>query len=140
MPKENEQAASLALDKVPMRGNAIRILISDLLFEGDPSHPLRLLTHQQGKGILFAPFLTSEAQPEWEGNYEFIDAEVTSHHPHRIEKSTLRHYHKAYAAHFAQWHANARRYNIPFARVSSNTNLLDALNSEAVSASALVIT
>ena len=140
MPKENEQAANLALDKVPMRGNAIRILISDLLFEGDPSHPLRLLTHQQGKGILFAPFLTSEAQPEWEGNYEFIDAEVTSHHPHRIEKSTLRHYLKAYAAHFAQWHANARRYNIPFARVSSDTNLLDALNSEAVSASALVIT
>lgn len=138
MPNDNP-SSPLALDKVQMRGNAIRVLISDLLFEGDPSHPLRQLTHQQGKGILLVPFLQSEARPEWEGNYEFIDAERTSHHPHRVEKSTLRQYHQAYTEHFTQWHATARRFNAPLARVSANTGLLDALNEEAVSAGALTI-
>jgi len=132
-------SAPLALDKVPMRGNAIRVMISDLLFEGDPTHPLRLLTHQQGKGILLVPFLQSEARPEWEGNYEFIDSEIASHHPHRVEKSTLRHYHQAYAEHFAQWHNAARKFNAPLARVSANTDLLTALNEESVTAGALVI-
>ena len=132
-------SAALALDKVPMRGNAIRLLISDLLFEGDPSPSLRLLTHQQGKGILLVPFSESEARPTWEGNYEFIDAESTSQHPHRVEKSTLRHYHKAYAEHFTHWHTAARRFGAPLARVNANTDLLTALNEEAVSAEALVI-
>ncbi|BDS06398.1 hypothetical protein NT6N_14380 [Oceaniferula spumae] len=138
IPSENP-ATSLALDKVPMRGNAIRVLISDLLFEGDPTHPLRLLTQQQGKAIMLVPFLQSEARPEWEGNYEFIDAEQTSHHPHRIEKSTLKLYYKAYAEHFAQWHSAARRFNAPLARVSADTDLLEALNEEAVTAGALTI-
>ena len=132
-------SSPLALNKVPMRGNAIRLLISDLLFEGDPNPQLRLLSHQQGKGILLVPFLQSEAQPEWEGNYEFIDAESTSQHPHRIEKSTLRNYKNAYAQHFTQWHSAARQFNTPLARVNAHTDLLTALNEEAVSAGALTI-
>lgn len=132
-------SALLALDKVPMRGNAIRLLISDLLFEGDPSPTLRLLTHQQGKGIILSPFLQSEAKPEWEGNYEFVDAEASSQHPHRVEKSTLRQYHKAYTEHFTRWHTTARRFGAPLARVSADTDLLTALNEEAITAGALVI-
>ncbi len=135
----NTPSAALALDRVPMRGNAIRVLISDLLFEGDPSPPLKLLTHQQGKAILLAPFLASEAHPEWEGNYEFIDAEISSRHSHRVEKSTLRHYHRAYAEHFTRWHSTALRFSAPLARVSANQDLLTALNEEAVSTGALVI-
>jgi len=132
-------SSPLALNKVPMRSHAIRVLISDLLFEGDPNPQVRLLTHQQGKGIILTPFLQSEARPEWEGNYEFVDAESTNHHPHRIEKSTLRNYHKAYSEHFAQWHTAARQFNAPLARVDSSTDLLTALNEEAISTGALVI-
>ena len=129
----------LSLDQIQLRGNAIRVVISDLLFEGDPTPPLRLLSHQQGKPILLVPFLKSEAHPDWEGNYEFIDAETTGNYPHRIEKSTLKLYHKAYAAHFANWHAAARRFNTPLARVCADIPLLDALNEEAIKAGALCI-
>lgn len=129
----------LALDQIQFRGNAIRVLISDLLFDGDPTPPLRHLNIQQGKPIILAPWIQSEANPEWQGNYEFIDAEIGGHHPHRIEKSTLKLYRKAYAAHFAEWHAAARRFNAPLARVCANTPLLDALNEEAVEAGALCI-
>lgn len=130
---------TLALDQIQFRGNAIRLLISDLLFEGDPTPPLRLLNIQQGKPIILAPFLKSEANPVWEGNYEFVDAEVGSNHPHRVEKTTLKLYRKAYAAHFAEWHASARRFNAPLARVCADSPLLDALNEEAVRAGALCI-
>lgn len=135
----DKPSSPLAIHKVPLRGNAIRLLISDLLFEGDPGPPLRHITHQQGKGILLVPFLQSEADPEWEGNYEFVDAELATHHPHRIEKSTLRHYRKAYQEHFTQWHTTARRYNTSLARVSADIDLLSALNQEALSSGALVI-
>lgn len=132
--------ATLALDQVRLRGNAVRVLVSDLLFEGDPAHPLRRLGMQQGKPVILVPFLKSEANPDWEGNYEFVDAEAGSNHPHRVENSTLRHYRKAYAAHFAGWHAAAKRFSAPLARVCADQPLMEALNEEAVTAGALVIT
>lgn len=131
--------APLSLEKIHFRSNAIRILISDLLFEGSPTPPLRLLNTQQGKPTLLVPYLESEINPTWDGNYEFIDAESGSHHPHRIEKPTLTHYRKAYSAHFAFWHTTAHRFNTPLARVSSTLPLLEALNQEAVKCGALTI-
>lgn len=129
----------LALDQIQFRGNAIRLVISDLLFEGDPTPPLKLLNSQQGKPIILAPFLKSEASPDWSGNYEFVDAEQGGHHPHRVEKTTLHLYRKAYAAHFAAWHAAARRFNAPLARVCADSPMLDALNAEAIQTGALAI-
>ncbi|MBT8036271.1 MAG: DUF58 domain-containing protein [Verrucomicrobiae bacterium] len=132
-------ASPLALDQIQLRGNAIRLVISDLLFEGDPAQPLKRLSRQQGKPIILAPFLQSEANPHWSGNYEFIDVEQGGQHPHRIEKSTLNHYHKAYTNHFTSWRAAARQFNTPLARVCADTPLLDALNAEAIQAGALSI-
>ena len=137
--KPTRPDAPLALDQIQLRGNAIRVLVSDLLFEGDPTHPMRRLAMQQGKPILLVPFLQSEANPGWEGNYEFVDAEAGGNHPHRVEKSTLKHYCTAYAAHFAAWHATSKRFNAPFARISADQDLMDALNEEAVQTGALVI-
>lgn len=130
---------NLALDKIQFRGNAVRILISDLLFEGDPTLPMKLLTAQQGKAILFAPYLRAESDPEWSGNYEFADAEKSGEHPHRIETHTLNLYKKAYSSHFAQWHSVAKRFSAPVARVSADKPLLDALNEESIKAGALTI-
>lgn len=137
--KPSRPDAPPALDQIQLRGNAIRVFISDLLFEGDPTPSLRLLNIQQGKPIILAPFLKAEANPVWEGNYEFIDAETSSNHPHRIERSTLKHYCKAYATHFAEWHTTAKRFNAPLARVCADNDLMEALNDEAVQAGALTI-
>lgn len=133
------ETTSLALDKIQFRSNAIRIMISDLLFEGDPSFPMKLLTAQQGKAILFTPYLQTEAQPEWSGNYEFTDAEKAGDHPHRIEERTLNRYKKAYSSHFGQWHSAAKRFSAPMARVSADKPLLEAFNEEAVKSGALII-
>ena len=135
----SNDAAALALDQIQLRGNAMRILISDLLFEGDPSQPMKLLTARQGKALIFSPHLRSESHPEWSGNYEFRDAELGSEHSHRVEKSTLDRYQKAYSNHFAQWRNTAQRFSIPMARVSAEKPLLEALNEEAIKVGALSI-
>lgn len=125
------------LEHLPLRANAIRVLISDLLFEGDPEPLLRTLTQRHGVCIALAPFVQAEADPGWEGNYEFVDAERNSHHPHRIEPQVLRRYKDAYARHFAVWKESARRHQTSLARVSADHDLTAALLAEAVKTGAL---
>ncbi len=129
-------SSSPDLSRIPLRQNAIRVFVSDLLFEGDPEPPLRLLSGRHGSPIVLAPFSRAEADPEWHGNVEFIDAEAGSRHPHRIEPNVLRRYKEAYTRHFALWKNAARRHHAAFARVAAGSDLQTSLFAEAVPAAA----
>jgi hypothetical protein len=132
-----DPAAAPDLSRIPFRGNAIRVLVSDLLFAGDPEPVIRCLAARQGSPILLVPFLKSEASPEWTGNYEFVDAERKSRHPHRIEPSVLKRYKESYVNHFALWKNAARRHQCRMARVACEPDLQTALFAEAVPSGAL---
>jgi hypothetical protein len=108
-----------------------------LLFAADPEPIVRHLGQRHGSVVIFSPFLESEARPEWSGNYEFIDPERHSHHPHRIEPATLRRYQDAYVNHFALWKQHARRQQAAFARIPVEEDLSTVLFREAVPAGAL---
>jgi uncharacterized protein (DUF58 family) len=136
LPAESA-AAPPALDRLPVRARSIRVLISDLLFPGDPSPLIRDLARSQGSAVIFAPFLASEAAPDWQGNYEFVDTERASHHPHRIEPAVLRRYREAYANHFGFWKATARRFQASLARVPCEGPLEPALSLESLTTGAL---
>ncbi len=123
--------------RVPLRANAIRVFLSDLLFAADPEPILRHLTQRHGNLVILSPFLETEARPAWSGNYEFIDPEKNSRHPHRIEPATLRRYQDAYINHFALWKQHARRHQAAFARIPAEGDLTTALFREAVPAGAL---
>ncbi|HEY8960641.1 MAG TPA: DUF58 domain-containing protein [Luteolibacter sp.] len=125
------------LSRLPLHANAVRVFISDLLFPGDPEPLLRHLGQRHGSILLFAPYLESEANPSWSGNYEFIDAENQSHHQHRIEPHTLKRYLDAYAAHMALWKHAARRHQAAFARIPAEADLSNALFAHALPAGAL---
>lgn len=125
---------------IPFRTNAFRVFLSDLLFPGDPTGLIRLLGQRQGSPVIFCPFTLGEADPDWQGNYEFVDAELHSRHPHRIEPSVLKKYKKAYANHFDIWKSTSRRYNALLARVGADSDLESALHDEAMSAGALEVT
>lgn len=125
------------LHLVPLRANAIRIFISDLLFPGDADPTLRQLQQRQGSGIVFCPFLEQEINPQWTGNYEFIDAEAKSRHPHRIEPNTLQRYKEAYRQHFALWKNTAQRQQVLLARIPCEPELQKALHTEAIAIGAL---
>lgn len=138
--QEEDPASPPSLEKIPFRPNAFRVLISDLLFISDPNHIIRLLGQRQGSPVLFAPFTRAEADPDWHGNYEFIDSELGSRHPHRIEPSVLDRYKKAYSNHFSIWKTSTQRYNAALARVGSDSDLEADLHAEAVTAGALEVT
>ena len=136
----SDPASAPDLTKVPPRANSIRVLLSDLLFSGDPEPMLRHLGQKHGSIILFSPWITAEAHPDWSGNHEFIDPERGTRHPHRIEPVTLRRYLDAYANHFALWKHAARRHQAAFARIPAEEDLATALFREAVPAGALEAT
>jgi uncharacterized protein (DUF58 family) len=125
------------LTRLPLRASAIRVFLSDLLFTADPELILRQLGQRHGSIVIFSPFLETEARPDWSGNYEFIDPERKSHHPHRIEPATLRRYQEAYVNHFALWKQHARRHQAALARVPVEKDLLPALYQEAIPVAAL---
>lgn len=135
----DDPSAPPDLSRIPLRGNAIRVFISDLLFPGDPEPILRHLSHRQGSPILFTPFLKTEAQPDWDGHFEFIDAENQSRHHHRIEPAILERYRKSYANHFALWKHATLRNQARMARVACEPDLSTALSLEAVPSGALEI-
>jgi uncharacterized protein (DUF58 family) len=125
------------IERISLRANAIRVMISDLLFAGEPEPLLRSLQQRQGSGILLVPYLPSEMDPEWTGNYEMVDIETSSRHPHRIEPNTLKRYKEAYVQHFSLWKQASLRQQVVMARVPSVIELQKALHAEAVLLGAL---
>ncbi len=125
--------------RLPLRPGSLRIFLSDLLYPGDPIQILRPLVQSRGLPILFAPYSTSEADPDWDGNLELIDSETRTHHPHRINPSILKKYHQQYTRHFSLWKQATTRHHAPLARIASRLPLPTALRQGALTAKALQI-
>lgn len=135
--KTGDPAAAPDVTKVPVRANSIRVFLSDLLFAGDPEPIFRHFGQRHGSIVILSPWIEAEAHPDWSGNVDFIDAELKTRHPHRIEATTLRRYLDAYANHFSLWKNAARRHQAAFARIPAEEELVSALFREAVPAGAL---
>jgi hypothetical protein len=130
---------ALTLRRAALRPNAIRVLLSDLLFEGEPAGVLRGLHDRHGTGLVFAPYTRQEADPGWSGQYDFIDAEKGTRHAHQIGGAALERYLKAYRRHFGLWEEECRRHQISLSRVSCGDGLFESLNREAVRLGALEV-
>ncbi len=132
-------AAPPDLRPLPFRAQSLRLFVSDLLFTESPDIVLRSLVRGRGHGILLAPFLRSEASPDWEGNYEFIEAESGERHPHRVERELLKRYLAAYQRHFELWKTLCRKYDVVLSRVPAEPDFQTAIQLEAISSGALEI-
>jgi uncharacterized protein (DUF58 family) len=125
--------------RLPLRAGSMRLFLSDLLFPGAPEPLVQPLVARGGRAVIFAPSAREESDPQWEGNYEFIDSESTLHHLHRIEPGLLRRYEEAYRRHFTLWKACAQKYGVALARLDSTRDLGTALRAEAVAAGAVEV-
>lgn len=125
------------LGRLPLRAGAMRILISDLLFPAEPEPLLGCLSGRSGRGIVLAPFAAEEADPGWDGNYEFIDPETGLPHEHRVEAAVLRRYESAYKRHFELWKAGALKHGIAMARVAAEKDFQKALQNEGIASGAV---
>ncbi|MDF1814640.1 MAG: DUF58 domain-containing protein [Verrucomicrobiales bacterium] len=132
-----ESSAPPNLNPLPFRGQSLRILISDLLFSQNPEILIRELTRSKGGAIIFCPYLQSEANPGWEGNYEFVDSESSGRHDHRVDRGLMKRYLTAYQRHFESWTKLSRKYGLPLARVPAEPEFETALQFEAIPAGAV---
>ncbi len=135
--KEIESSAAPALGAIPFRQRSLRVFISDLLFRAAPEHSVQSLQRQNGRAVLLCPYASSESDPGWDGNYEFIDSENGSRHDRRVDTSLLRRYLESYRRHFDRWKAAAMRAQVPFARIESSAAFAEAVRKEAVPSGAI---
>lgn len=127
-----EAAAPPELNRLPLRAQSLRVLVSDLLFAGDPLTAAAALAVRGGRAVMLAPFCRAESDPAWDGNMEFIDSEALTHHPRRVEPAVLRRYREAYERHFSLWKAAAQKHGIAMARVPAGLEFPAALQAEAL--------
>lgn len=117
--------------EIPARQGSLRVLISDLLFPGDPSPWTRLLSARGGTGLVFAPFAMEESDPGWSGTCDFVDIESVERRSHAVPPQVLRRYLEAYTAHFRVWSDLARKFHLALARVPATGDLESSLAHEA---------
>lgn len=125
-------AAPPSIELLQHRSNAIRLFISDALYDVDPTRMVKVLSAGHSSLIVLAPYNDQEANPDWLGNCQFIDVENGKEESHHIDKSRIQSYQQSYLRHFELWKMQSQRHHASFSRVSSNMNLLDALSVEAI--------
>lgn len=125
---------------IPWRPGALKVLISDLLFPGDPAAVVVPLAGGSGVGLLLAPTLAEEAELPWRGNVELTDCESGTMRTQRIDEPLAARYHVAYERHFTLWREASRRRGVLFANVPAEGELVHALGGEAFAAGAVEAT
>ncbi|HEX2853663.1 MAG TPA: DUF58 domain-containing protein [Opitutaceae bacterium] len=119
---------------LPWRPGALKVLVSDLLFPGDPAALLGPLAASAGLGVVLVPTLAEEAELPWRGNVELTDCETGVERRQRIDDSLAARYREAYARHFNLWREACRKRGVLMARVPCETPLALALGGEPFSA------
>ena len=111
----------------------MRILVSDLLYSGEPAALLRSLAAGAGCALVFAPVRAGEARLEERGNVELVDSEGGAGRRQRIDDELANRYQAAYARHFTLWAEASRRAGVGLARLDCAGTLTAALSREAYS-------
>lgn len=128
---------AVAPSALPWRPGALKVLISDLLFPGDPAAALGMIAAGAGMGIVLAPTLAEEADLTWRGNAELTDCESGAVRRQRADDGLAARYRDAYARHFALWREACRRRGVLLARVPCEGELATVLGGEALGAGAV---
>jgi len=114
--------------RVEWRPNALRVLVSDLLFPGSPDGLVRTLGRGASEAMILCPFDRSESDPGWQGACEFEDVESAKRVVKRADEPFLRRYLEAYRNHFALWTEVCATQGVALARVDSAPPLPQMLN------------
>jgi len=123
--------------RVPWRHGSLRVLLSDLLYAGEPEPILTALSAAHGHGIILAPYGGAEAAPDWSGNIEMTDCETGRKRLQLVNAALLERYRQAYAGHFALWREQARKRSVLLARVAAEREFREALQAEALPSGAV---
>lgn len=113
------------------RPNGMNILLSDLLYPGEPDSLLSAMTSRKGLSLILAPTLPEEAVLTTAGNVKLKNCESGQVRRQLITPALSKRYSRAYAAHFELWASSCLRHQAVLARIPCRGTLTEALAGEA---------
>lgn len=113
------------------RPNGMKILLTDLLYPGEPDSLLAAMTAHKGLSIILAPTLPEEAELPSAGNVKLKNCESGRVRRQLVTPALAKRYARAYAAHFELWASACLRHQAVLARVPCTGSLTEALSGEA---------
>ena len=100
-----------------LRSGAMRVVISDLLFPGEPRAWLSPLLQSAGGCLLLCPWSPAEAEPDWSGNMDLEDCEAPGTARVLVDERVMSDYRAAYLRHVALWQESCTSLGINLLRL-----------------------
>ena len=100
-----------ALTRTPpgFRGQGMRVLISDLLWLGEPMAVLQSLAHGAASLVVAQTLASVDADPPERGRVRLLDSETDERREIFIDAAAIRRYRDALARHQQNWHRACRQ-------------------------------
>ena len=106
---DGDLAESLARLRPPWRRQGIRILLSDLLWLGDPLITLQHLSKDSSSVVVVQVLAKADADPPDRGNMRLIDSETEQTREMFLDDSAVQRYKEALARHRDNWQLACRQ-------------------------------
>jgi uncharacterized protein (DUF58 family) len=91
------------------RRQGIRVLISDLLWLGEPAAVLQRMAHGAASLVVAQTLASADADPPERGRVRLLDSETDEHREIFIDDKAIRRYRDALARHQQNWHNACRQ-------------------------------
>ena len=98
----------------PKTPRAVRVYITDTLFDEDPDSILVRLSHNSAALAIVRVLSREEADPPASGAFELVDSETGERREMTMDSDTISKYRAALDAHTARWTAAANRLGATF--------------------------
>ncbi len=118
-------AAALARGAPAWRPRGVRVLISDLLWVGEPLLALRPFTEGASAAAVIQLLADADIHPPEEGALRLIDAETEQMREIHVDAEIVRRYREGLARHQHNWHQACRGCGAIFTTVVAETLLRD---------------
>jgi uncharacterized protein (DUF58 family) len=99
------------------RPRGIRILLSDLLWPGDPAVVLRPFTDRAALSVVVQILAKADVEPPDQGNLRLVDVETGHIHEIHIDAGIARGYRERLQRHQQYWHESCRMFGATFITV-----------------------
>jgi uncharacterized protein (DUF58 family) len=119
------------------RPRGLRVLISDLLWLGEPLATLRPLAERAAVAVVVQLLAEADVNPPQTGNLRLVDSETGQTRDLRVDAGVVRKYREALARHQQNWHRAAQQVGAIFTTALAETLLRDWKLDELVKAEVL---
>jgi uncharacterized protein (DUF58 family) len=110
---------------VSWKPRGVRVLLSDLLWEGDPLATVRPLAERGSVTLVLQVLAHADAHPPEGMSLRLVDAETEQIREIHVDAGVARRYREGLARHQANWHAACRQVGAHFATVIAEDLLRD---------------